>query len=204
MTASSIDSQQRRLDAYLKGFLRHPELVRDNLYAMWRNYDLREKQSLATPKTPECHPREFNPQTRCLCETDGIGGERDSRLTVRLTNDHRAITRDLERLRTSAGKLDIGDHSTEAVFFTQLAKSLNEHFRREEQLLFPLLSRSLGSGICDRLNNEHAEILGIAKKLSVQTPPLEDSLNHLEQLFHAHTSTEENVLFWYLDLHQPL
>ena len=204
MTASSIDSQQRRLDAYLKRFLRHPELVRDNLYAMWRNYDLREKQSLVASKTPECHLREFNPQTRCLCETDGIGRQRDSRLTVQLTDDHWEITRDLGRLRASAGKLVVGDGSTEAGLFTQLAKSLNEHFRREEQLLFPMLSRSLGSGICDRLNNEHAEILDITKKLSVQTPPLEDSISHLEQLFRAHTSTEENVLFWYLNLHQPL
>jgi hemerythrin-like domain-containing protein len=128
--------------------------------------------------------------------------ERDSRLTVRLTNEHRVITRDLGRLRASPGKLEVGDRSTEAMLFTQLAESLNEHFRIEEQLLFPLLSRSLGSDICDRLNNEHAEILSIAKKMSVQTRPLEESLSHMEQLFRAHISTEENVLFWYLDLQQ--
>jgi iron-sulfur cluster repair protein YtfE (RIC family) len=89
------------------------------------------------------------------------------------------------------------------MLFTQLAESLNEHFKREEQLLFPLLSRSLGSGICDRLKNEHEEILSTAKKFSVQTRPLEESFSHLEQLFRAHISTEENVLFWYLDLKQP-
>ena len=170
---------------------------------MWDNYDLREEQPLVVSKAPvERHPWEFNSQTRCLCETDSVGTERDSRLTVRLTNEHRAITRDLGRLRASAGKLGVSDRSTEAVLFTQLAESLNEHFRREEQLLFPLLSRSLGSVVCDRLKNEHEEILSIAKKSSVQTRPLEDPFSHLDQLFRAHISTEENVLFWYLDL-QP-
>jgi iron-sulfur cluster repair protein YtfE (RIC family) len=99
--------------------------------------------------------------------------------------------------------LEVGDRSSEAMPFTKLAESLNEHFRREEQLLFPILGRSLGSGICDRLKNEHEEILSIAKTLSVQTRPLEESFSHLEQLFRAHISIEENVLFWYLDLQQP-
>ncbi len=181
----------------------HPELVRDNLYAMWDNYDLREEQSLVESKTrANRRPREFNQQTRCLCEADRVGTERDSRLTVRLTNDHKAITHDLGRLRASAGKMEVGDRSSEAMLFTELAEALDEHFKREEQLLFPMLSRSLGSGICDRLKNEHAEILSIAKKLNVKTRPLE-SFSNLEQLFHAHISTEENVLFWYLDLQQP-
>jgi len=99
--------------------------------------------------------------------------------------------------------MEVGDRSSEAMLFTELAEALNEHFKREEQLLFPLLSRSLGSGICDRLENEHAKILSIAKKLNVQTRPLEESFSNLEQLFLAHISTEENVLFWYLDLQQP-
>lgn len=89
------------------------------------------------------------------------------------------------------------------MFFTQLAESLNEHFKKEEQLLFPLLKRSLGSNICDRLKNEHAEIMNIAKKLSTEARPVEESFSHLEQLFQGHISTEENVLFWYLDVQQP-
>ncbi len=155
-------------------------------------------------KTPaERHPWEFNPQTRCLREADRVGTERDSKLTVRLTNEHRVITRDLERLRASAGKVEVGDRPSEVMRFTKLAESFNEHFKREEQFLFPILGRSLGSDICDRLKNEHAEILSIAKKLSVKTRSPEESFSHLEQLFRAHISTEENVLFWYLDLQQP-
>jgi iron-sulfur cluster repair protein YtfE (RIC family) len=94
--------------------------------------------------------------------------------------------------------------SSDAKLFAQLAGSLDEHFRKEEQLLFPILGRSLGSDICERLSNEHAEIVNITRNLSAQTRPLEESFNHLEQLFRAHTSTEENVLFWYLDLQQRM
>ena len=162
------------------------------------------KESLVRSKTPtDRHPWEFNPQPRCLCEAERAGAERDSTLTARLTNEHRAITRDLARLKTNAGKMEVGDRSSEAMPFTTLTQSIDEHFKREEQLLFPILGRSLGSGICDRLKNELEEILSIAKTLSVQTRPLEEPFSRLEQLFRAHISTEENVLFWYLDLQQP-
>jgi len=108
----------------------------------------------------------------------------------------------LERLSTKA-KLEVSDGSGETMLFTRLEESLNDHFKTEEQLLFPLLSRSLGSGVCDKLNNEHAEMLRIAKKLTVQTRLYEEHVAHLKQLFHVHISTEENVLLWYLDVQQP-
>ena len=97
----------------------------------------------------------------------------------------------------------MSDGSGETMLFTRLEESLNDHFKTEEQLLFPLLSRSLGSGVCDKLNNEHAEMLRIAKKLTVQTRLYEEHVAHLKQLFHVHISTEENVLLWYLDVQQP-
>jgi len=97
------------------------------------NYDLREEQVLVESETPgERHPWEFNSQTRCLCEEDRVATERDSSLTVRLTNEHRAITRDLERLRAATRKLEVGDRCGKAMLFAHLAESLNEHFRREE------------------------------------------------------------------------
>jgi len=145
--------------------------------------------------------REFNPQTRCSCVQATASTKRDSRLTVRLKNDHKAIVRDLERLSTKA-KLEVRDRSGEAMLFTSLRESLNDHFRREEQILFPLLSRSLGSAVCDKLNNEHAEMLRIAK-LTEQTISFEEHVAQLKQLFHAHMSIEENVLLWYLDVQQP-
>ena len=130
-----------------------------------------------------------------------VSTERDSRLTVRLKNDHKAIVRDLERLSTKP-RLEVSDRSGKAMLFTRLRESLNDHFKREEQILFPLLSRFLGSAVCDKLNNEHAEMLRIAK-LTEQTRPFEEHVAQLKQLFHAHMSIEENVLLWYLDVQQP-
>jgi len=118
-------------------------------------------------------------------------------------NDHEAITRAMGRLSAIVGKSDISERCSETEFFTQFAKTLKDHFRREEQLLFPLLRRSLGSDVCDRLKNECAEIVKVANQLTTQARPLKESFRHLEHLFRAHISTEENVLFWYLDLHQP-
>jgi hemerythrin-like domain-containing protein len=126
--------------------------------------------------------------------------KRDSKLTVRLTSEHRAIARGLRQLRAGAGKLEPDHLSSKVVLFSQLAEGLKKHFRKEEQLLFPLLGRSLGWGVCTKLKQEYAEIIDIAKKLSTQTGAGEDSFSYLEELFSAHISTEENVLFWYLDL----
>ena len=124
-----------------------------------------------------------------------------SELTARLMTDHNAINRELETLRT---KLDDTDWLGEAELFTRLEESLNSHFKTEEQLLFPLLRRSLGLGVCDKLSNEHAKMLRIAKKITGQTGPSDNFVAQLNQMFHAHTYTEENVLFWYLDTQPEL
>jgi len=140
-------------------------------------------------------------QARYLDELDQTEIQRDSRLTVQLTNEHRAITHEMERLTT--GQLEIDGLSYGTTSCIKLAESLSEHFRREEQFLFPILDRSLGSATCDRLKGEHAEIMNTVKKLNQQINPLKESFNHLERMFRAHISTEENVLFWYLDLQEP-
>ena len=163
-----------------------------------------EEQSLVRSSTPvELLPSELNAKARCLCEADGVDSERGSKLTVGLTNEHRTIIREIERLKATVAKSKVAYRSGDPMLFTQLAESLNEHFRKEEQFLFPIVDRSLGSSVCDRLNSEHIDVMNIAKNLSVQTRLLEESLNHLVELFRAHVSTEENVIFWYLDLQQP-
>ena len=142
-------------------------------------------------------------RVRCVWEANKVEPGSDSKLTVQLTNEHREISRDLERLRAHARDSKVVAQSSRTMYFNQLAESINDHFRREEQMLFPVLDRALGSAICDRLRGEHAEITSIAKKLSQETRLPEESFSKLEELFRAHTSTEENVLFWYLDLQQP-
>ena len=159
---------------------------------------------LIQTKTPTEHQgRGSNPQARRLSRPNQVGIGREPGLTERLTNDHEAITRAMGRLSAIVGKSEISERSSQTEFFTQFAKTLKDHFRREEQLLFPLLRRSLGSDVCDRLKNECAEIVKVANQLTTQARPLKESFRHLEHLFRAHISTEENVLFWYLDLHQP-
>jgi predicted transposase YbfD/YdcC len=50
------------------------------------------------------------------------------------------------------------------------------------------------------MSTEHAQMLSIASRSGEQSMPIEQSLRQLDELLRAHIS-EENVLFWYLDVH---
>jgi hemerythrin-like domain-containing protein len=112
-------------------------------------------------------------------------------------DDHRLIVADLELLKTNRKRE--GGQSDEGNLLGRLAQSLNEHFSKEERLLFPLLNRSLGSTVCNKLSEENAEMLSVVRNDGGQVSASEESLGRLEQLLKSHISTEENVLFWYLD-----
>jgi hemerythrin-like domain-containing protein len=149
-------------------------------------------------------PSRYGSQRRAACELHGrFLANMDSRLTVQLSSEHTAIWRELGRLRRSSRRFETDHPFRDAMFLTQFAESVNEHFKREEQLLLPLLSRSLGSKLCDRLKNEQTEIRNVVRQLAQQTRPVQESFRHLEQLMRTHISTEENVLFWYLDVQRP-
>jgi iron-sulfur cluster repair protein YtfE (RIC family) len=105
-------------------------------------------------------------------------------------------------LKTVARKLEAQHPYIEAMDFTQLAEMFNEHFTKEERLLFPLLGRCLGTKICDGLKKDHVDIIKIARKLDGRFHPVEAYVSQLERLFLTHISKEENVLFWYLDVQQ--
>jgi iron-sulfur cluster repair protein YtfE (RIC family) len=105
-------------------------------------------------------------------------------------------------MRVEVRKFESGDGYSEPALISQLADLLEEHFRREGLLLIPILRRSLGSDICDRLRNEETEIMSTAKGLCVQNRLLEQDFSQLEQMFSTHVATEENVLFWYLSLQE--
>jgi len=123
---------------------------------------------------------------------------RTSDLTVDLTNDHRLILRNLESLRASGRPFEGQGRSTGIAAFNRLGQTLNDHFRKEERLLYPLIGRSLGSTICDKLRAEHSAIKTMAKESTKKA----ESFSQLAQLLYAHMSTEENVLFWYLDVQE--
>jgi hemerythrin-like domain-containing protein len=137
-------------------------------------------------------------RTHCDLRVEGtFGGPchlRKTKLTFELANEHRSIVHDLQFLIAKVGQPP--GRFNEITAFDRLARSLNDHFRKEEQLLFPRLNRSLGSVVCDRLASEHVEIMSLVKQLG----PVGESCTRLEKLLQAHISVEENVLFWYIDL----
>jgi len=140
---------------------------------------------------------------RPVREDAKVGAGTGSKLTLELTNDHKIIATQLELLRASFRQLD-GDDSSDGLFlFNRLGQLLREHFRKEQRLLYPLLSHYLGSSICETLSAEHAEIMKVVH-VSVEGPTtLEEPAKQLDQLLRAHISTEENVLFWYIDVRSP-
>ena len=158
------------------------------------------EQSRSSPQSSR-RPRPYSDAGRNLCgkssATDLHHTKRPT-ITDVLTNDHRSIVRDLELLRAIAKRTKPNGRRAEVILFNRIARSLDEHFRKEEQLLFPLVGSSLGLNACDTLRREHLKILNIAK-IRKRVRPLE-SFARLEQLLRAHISTEENVLFWYVEL----
>jgi len=148
--------------------------------------------TLAHPHTSQQPTKSSEKATQ---QTRTIG----TKLTTELTEEHRAIAYRFEQLRANVREIE-NNTSSRKTLYGQLAESLNYHFRREEELMFPKLDLSLGSAVSSRLRKEHAEILNITASLSVSDPEGRDSFGQLERLFRVHISTEENVLFWYLDL----
>jgi len=116
-------------------------------------------------------------------------------------DDHRLILADFEmlRVRTQQGT----DEQTQIILFDRLTKSLGEHFMKEERLLLPFLNRYLSNTVCNQLTTANTEIISLTKDQGNQSPPSEESFSRLEKLLQTHVSTEENVLFWYLDVQHP-
>ena len=122
------------------------------------------------------------------------------KLIPQLKDDHRAIVADFELLRTATKQFENRSISNKRALLDRLALLLKEHFGKEERILFPLLNRSLGSTVCDRMSIEHANMITIVTITDEQSLPTETSLSRLDELLRTHISTEENVLFWYLDV----
>ena len=92
-----------------------------------------------------------------------------------------------ERLAAAEGYID--------AFFAETV----EHFRREEEILFPLYVRHAGSSpVLERILREHMELHGLVRALRVEAaageiPP--DALRTLGDLLHDHVRVEERELF---------
>jgi iron-sulfur cluster repair protein YtfE (RIC family) len=74
-----------------------------------------------------------------------------------------------------------------------------EHFRREEEILFPLYRRHAGSTpILERILREHMQLHGLVRALRAaaaagEIPP--ETLRKLGELLHEHVRVEERELF---------
>jgi len=132
-------------------------------------------------------------------ETQEISVPRRSKLSLELIDDHRLILADFEMLRVET----LGTNGcSQSVLFDRLAKSLGDHFMKEERLLFPLLNHYLGPTVCNQLSTANTEMVSLTKYQGEQGWPSDESFTRLEKLLKTHVSTEENVLFWYLDVQQ--
>lgn len=92
-----------------------------------------------------------------------------------------------ERLAVASAYLD--------AFFTETV----EHFRCEEEILFPLYVRHAGSSpLLERILSEHVELHGLVRTLRAQAAAGEirpEALRTLGDLLHDHVHLEERELF---------
>lgn len=167
-----------------------PKHVSDNFYAPRYFYNLCVQTLLQSRNEIHKEIEEAGSHSLCLsCRDDKVKAQ-DSHITAQLTEEHKEIARNFKQLNTA--------HSANnSRLFNQLTNALDAHFKKEEQLLFPRLTRRLGSFVCDKLSFEHMQILRAAQAIGEHQD--KTSIGRLEQLFLAHSNTEENVLFWYLD-----
>jgi iron-sulfur cluster repair protein YtfE (RIC family) len=98
-----------------------------------------------------------------------------------------AEARPEERLAVASAYVD--------AFFTETV----EHFRREEEILFPLYLRHAGSTpVLERILREHMELHGLVRALRAEAaggdiPP--ETLRTVGELLHDHVRVEERELF---------
>jgi len=133
-------------------------------------------------------------------ESQEISAPRRSSLSLELIDDHRLILADFDmlRARTQQGTPDC----SQSILFDRLAKSLGDHFMKEERLLFPLVNHYIGPTVCNELSSANTEMISLARYQGEQGSA--ESFTRLEKLLQTHISTEENVLFWYLDVQHPI
>ena len=118
---------------------------------------------------------------------------------VPLSEEHQQELAHARRLLRAAGagleeRLAVAKAYADA-FFTETV----EHFRREEEILFPLYVRHAGSTpLLERILRQHMELHGLARALRAEAaagdiPP--GALRTLGHLLHDHVRVEERELF---------
>jgi len=138
------------------------------------------------------------PKARAACWGPGETVKRHPAL-VPLSEEHHQELAHARRLLRAAGagpeeRLAVASAYLDA-FFTETV----EHFRREEEILFPLYVRHAGSTpVLERILREHMELHGLVRALRAEAaagdiPP--EALRTLGDLLHDHVRLEERELF---------
>lgn len=118
---------------------------------------------------------------------------------VRLSDDHHHELVLARRLQHAAAAAPEERLRVAEEYVTQFFGETTEHFRREEEILFPLYARHAGATpLLERILREHMELHGLARELRAQAavgevPP--ETLDTLGSLLHDHVRVEERELF---------
>lgn len=119
---------------------------------------------------------------------------------VPLSDDHHHELVHARRLRLAAEAAPDERLAAAAAYVETFFTETVEHFRREEEELFPVYLRLSGAdhGLVDRILREHMELHGMARALRAQVAAGEVdavTLSGLGTLLHDHVRVEERELF---------
>jgi iron-sulfur cluster repair protein YtfE (RIC family) len=118
---------------------------------------------------------------------------------VPLSREHRHELAQARRLLRAAGAEPEQRLALASAYIDAFFAETVEHFRREEEILFPLYARHAGSTpVLERILREHMELHGLVRALRAEAaagdiPP--EALRRLNDLLHDHVRMEERELF---------
>jgi hemerythrin-like domain-containing protein len=119
---------------------------------------------------------------------------------VPLSDDHHHELVQARRLRAAADGEPRERLAAAAAYVEMFFTVTVEHFRSEEEELFPVYLRQAGAdaGLVGRVLREHMELHGLARALRAQVAAEDaspDTLRELATLLHEHVRVEERELF---------
>jgi hemerythrin-like domain-containing protein len=119
---------------------------------------------------------------------------------VRLSEDHHHELVQARRLRRAADGPAAERLAAGAGYATLFFSDTVEHFRREEELVFPLYAAHAGPDdpLLARILREHMELHGLARTLRAEVAAGDvapETLRVLGDLLHDHVRAEERELF---------
>ena len=126
---------------------------------------------------------------------------------VSLSDDHHRELVLARRLQRAASEPPEERLAVAREFVERFFSETLDHFRREEEVLFPLYARHAGSDeLVRRILREHMELHGLARELRAQVVAGDaggETLAALGELLHDHVRVEERELFEAIQLEVP-